>query len=92
MSVKGPDESPSVELGLAQWDLYDILLNDVPLWDGDVVVGGPPAAQPGEGTAPGQGESTPERRLHGLPARHLPPLPRLPLQTLDALETTEDVR
>lgn len=79
----------SAELG--ERDLDDVLLDDVPLRDGDVLLGAAaPAAQPAEGAAPGQREGASERRLHRLPTRHLGPLPRLALQTLDALQQEEE--
>lgn len=77
------------QAGLVQWYLYDVLLDDLPLWDGDVLWGTPTAAQPCKGTAPGQRKRAAERHLHGLPARHLPPFPCLPLQTLDSLKKTQ---
>lgn len=74
---------------LLEWYLYDVLLDDLPLWNGDVLWGALLAAQPCEGAAPGQRERAAESQLHGLPTRHLPPLPRLPLQTLDSLQKTQ---
>lgn len=69
--------------------LYDVLLDDLPLWDADMVRRVLPAAQLAKRAAPGQREGASERRLHGLPARHLPPFPRLALQALDSLQRTE---
>ncbi len=69
--------------------LYDVLLDDLPLRDGEVLWRALLAAQPREGAAPGQRERAAKRHLHGLPTRHLPPLPRLSLQTLDSLKRTQ---
>lgn len=80
---------PWEQAALFEWYLYDVLLNDLPLWKGDVLWGAPLAAQPRKWTAPGKRERAPERHLHGLPTRHLPPPPRLPLQTLDSLQKTQ---
>lgn len=77
------------QAALLEWYLYDVLLDDLPLWDDDVLWRALLTAQPCEGAAPGQGERAAERHLHGLPTRHLPPLPRLSLQTLDSLEKTQ---
>lgn len=74
---------------LVKWNLYDVLLDDLPLRDGDVVRRALLAAQPCEGAAPGQGERATERHLHGFPTWHLPPFPRLSLQTLDPLRKIE---
>lgn len=74
---------------LVQRDLYDVLLDDFPLRDSDVLCGALLAAQPWKGAAPGQRERAAERRLHGLPTWHLPPPPRLPLQTLNSLQKTQ---
>ncbi|PWA22521.1 hypothetical protein CCH79_00018182, partial [Gambusia affinis] len=71
-----------------EWYLYDVLLNDVPLRDGDVVHRPVLTAEACEGAEPGRGGPAPERRPHGLPAGHFAPPPRLPLQTLDSLRTT----
>lgn len=69
--------------------LYDVLLNDLPLWNGDMLCWVLPAAQPCEGATPAQRKRASKRHLHGLPAWHLPPLPRLSFETLDSLENTQ---
>ena len=75
---------------LVQWNLYDVLLNDLPLWDLLQDLQGPPlTAQAAERAAPGQGEGPAARCLHGLPTRDLIPLPGLSLQTFDSLEKRE---
>lgn len=85
----GPVEtsSPEGRLRLLQWDLYDVLLDDVALRNRHEL-GGLLAAHSREGAAPGERERAPERHPHGLPAGDLPPFPRLPLQTLDSLRRT----
>lgn len=47
------DVVPEGSLGLLQWDLYDVLLDDLALRNHDDL-GGPLAAQPREGAAPGE--------------------------------------
>lgn len=80
--------SPEGRLRLLQWDLYDVLLDDVALRNRHEL-GGLLAAHSREGAAPGERERAPERHPHGLPAGDLPPFPRLPLQTLDSLRRTK---
>ena len=76
---------------LVQWNLYDVLLNDLPLGDLLQDLQGPPlTAQAAERAAPGQGEGPAARCLHGLPTRDLIPLPGLSLQTFDSLEKREN--
>lgn len=86
-----PKEKSERGLKLFQRYLYDVLLDDLPLWNRDELRG-VLAAEPWEGAAPGERERAPKRRLHGLPARNLPPLPRLPFQTLDSLQETKHWR
>lgn len=77
-----------ISLVLVEWDLYDVLLDDLSLWDGDVLLRAFFTAQSSERTAPGQRQRSAKRRLHGLPTRDIAPFPRLSFQTLDALQTT----
>lgn len=74
------------EAALVEWYLNDVLLNDLPLWNDDMLWGALPAAQPCKRATPGRRERAAERHLHPFPAGHLTPLPRLSLQTLDSLE------
>lgn len=74
---------------LVEWYLNDILLNNLPLRNGDEVLRALLAAQPREGVTPGKGERATERHLHGFPTRHLPPFSRISFNTLDPLRKTE---
>ena len=74
---------------LVKWYLYDILLNDLPLWDSNVVCRVLFAAHARERAAPGQREGASKCHLHSLPTRQLHPLSCLSLQALDTLNRTQ---
>lgn len=80
---------PEKQATLLKRNLNNVLLDDLSQRDSHLLHGGPSAGHTCEGTAPGEGEGTPKRHVHGLPAGHLPPLAGLPLQTLDSLEMTQ---
>lgn len=84
--------SGSKSPGLVEWYFNDVLFDDLPLWDSHVLLWGPFAAESRERATPGQRQRTPKCCLHGLPARDLPPLPHLSLQTFDALEKMRRLR
>lgn len=82
------DVVPEGRHRLLQWDLYDVLFDNLALRNRDDL-GGPLTAQSREGAAPGEWERAPESHLHGLAAGNLAPFPRLALQTLDSLQRTK---